>query len=47
MYFVFDCTVAEGYAFSTPYRWVAVLGSRILSRLTRRVHDFENMTGAL
>ena len=47
MYFIFDCTTAEGYAFSTPYRWVAHLGAVILTKATRRVHDYENMAGAL
>lgn len=45
MFFVFDCTKAEGYAFSTPYRFIAVIGSRLLTRFTGLVHDYESMTG--
>lgn len=46
MYFIFDCTEAEGYAFVTPYKWVAVLGSRFLTKWTGHVHDYENMATA-
>ena len=48
MYFVFDCTSdGESYAFSTPYRWVAHLGAIILTKTTRRFHDYANMAGGL
>lgn len=46
MYFVFDCTTLDGYAFSTPFKWVARLGSHILTKATGRVHDYENMASA-
>lgn len=47
MYFVFDCTATEGYAFSTPYHWVARFGAIILTKTTRRFHDYANMAGGL
>ena len=45
MFFVFDCTAHEGYAFSTPFRWLARLGSRLLTAWTGRTYDYEAMNG--
>lgn len=45
MYAVFDCTKATGFTFQTKNKWVAFIGSRILTKTTGRVHDYDTAFG--
>lgn len=45
MYAVFDCTKATGFAFQTKNKWIALLGSRVLTKTTDRVHDYDTGFG--